>query len=126
MQEYRFMVPECPDGSDAPHPGRRWKILKDALIELAGGYTQTQNVEGAWKDKDGVTCEPCRRFIVSIPAWQMEKLFAMLWLFREKFSQKAIYVSSGGDSWLIDDEMAEPLPEHLEWAREVLLLPEPQ
>jgi hypothetical protein len=108
------------DGTTAlPHHERRWQLLKAGLIATANGYTQTTNVEGVWLDNPP---EVCRQFVVSVSAEAEPRLFAMLYLFREKFSQQAIYVASGGESWLVDHQTARPEREYLQWAREVLEL----
>ena len=120
MQEYRFLIPECLDGTNVPQPGFRFEKLKQGLVKLANGYT-THRVEGAWKNNDETTCEPCRQFIVAISDEQRLLLFAMIHACREKFYQQAIYVANGEHSWLIDHTY-QPDPNAKRQARDLLQL----
>jgi hypothetical protein len=123
MREYRFLIPVGPDNEPrGRHPGRRWDALKHALIEVAGGYTDAGVVEGAWRDNGSEVCEPCRHFFVSVSPYNEHKLWAMFYLFREKFTQQSIYVASGGECWLINSDSERPPKESLAWARRALRL----
>jgi hypothetical protein len=119
MQEYRFLIPECLDGTSVPQPEWRMDLLKRSLTALNGGYTQGADVVGEWA---GAPPERSKQFIVSISAEHEPRLNALLYLFREKFQQQAIYVASGADSWLIDHQTPRPERESLLWAREALEL----
>jgi hypothetical protein len=57
---------------------------------------------------------------VPLAPWQEPVLLALLWLIREKFTQDAIWVACGSESWLIDSKMADPASEYLRRARDIL------
>jgi hypothetical protein len=112
-KEVRFLVPSLRNSDRQPHDPSEWAWLEIEMYNLFTEGWQMRHfsrnesgvlgsVQGHWFDKEkneGVP-DTCIEYVVAIMTDRMPVLFQLFETLCERFDQKCIYFSSGGDAAL--------------------------
>ena len=120
-----FLVPVVRDSDRKPHPPILWRLLQDSLVgvfEGLGGpetvlfYRTPDPVAGSWSPGDGE--EPVedlsRKYTVSVPDEQVDKLRALLRRAGNSFDQRVMYLEVAGYAELLDVRLEDGFLEALD------------
>ena len=110
-KEVRFLVPMLRNSDHELHYISVWEWLENQMyVEFPNGWQlrdieRTDNtvlgtVRGRWFDKDKNESVPddCVEYVVAVPPDRMTVVYALLESICNRFDQKCIYFTTGGDA----------------------------
>ncbi len=90
-----FLVP-VRDNCGNEFPASLVEELEQQLLQF-GGFSQRNDVSGAWEFQGTVYRDTSKEFTVSLQSWtQLEKWLNVVQWAKEKFRQEAIYIEVAG------------------------------